>query len=66
MPSLYNSRTGSTTQNYGKEWGTNPGVWTLDHQILRLRVGLEPGTLDHSNPTRYHCAMLAHQLHMLQ
>ena len=51
MPSLSKSRTGSTAQIYGSEWGSNPGVWTL-------RVGLEPGTLDYSSPTRYHCAML--------
>ena len=33
MPSLSNSRTGSTTQIYGSEWGSIPGVWTLDIQI---------------------------------
>ena len=43
MPSLSNSRTGSTSQIYGSEWGSIPGVWTLDHQVQRLRVGLEPG-----------------------
>ena len=58
MPILSNSRTGSTAQIYGSEWGSIPGVWTLDHKILRLRVGLEPGTLDQRSPTRYHCAML--------
>ena len=52
MPSLSNSRTGSTAVIYSSEWGSNPGVCTLDHQILRLRVGLEPGTLDLSSPTR--------------
>ena len=30
---LSNSRTGNTAQIYGNEWGTNPEVWTLDHQI---------------------------------
>ena len=59
MPSLSNSRTGNKAQIYGSEWGFVHGVWTLDHQILRLRVGLEPGTLDQSGPTLYHCAMLA-------
>ena len=48
MPGLSNSRTGSIAQIYGSEWGSIPGVWTLDHQIQRLRVGLEPGTLDQS------------------
>ena len=33
MPSLLNSRTGSTAQIYGNDWGKNPGVWTQDHQI---------------------------------
>ena len=61
MPSLSNTRTGSTVQKYYNEWGTNPGVWTLDHQIHRLKAGLEPETLDHSSPTRYHCAMLVYK-----
>ena len=59
MPSLSNSRTASTTQIYGNEWGLNLGVWTLDHRIWRFRVGLHPGTLDHCSPTtRYNCALL--------
>ena len=48
MPSLSNSKTGSTAQIYGNEWGSNSAVWTLDHLIQLLRVGLEPGTLDHN------------------
>ena len=59
MPSLSISRTGSTAQIYGNEWGSIPGVWNLDIQIQRLRVGLELGTLDYSSPTRYGCAMIA-------
>ena len=33
MPSLSDSRTVSTAQIYGAEWGLNPRVYTLDHQI---------------------------------
>ena len=33
MPSLSNARRGSTAQVYGNEWGSNPEVLTLDHQI---------------------------------
>ena len=64
MPSLSYSRTGSTAQIYGNKWGSESGVWTLDHLMYRLEVGLEPRTLDHSSPTRYHCAMLAHNNHV--
>ena len=32
MPSLSNSRIGSITQIYGSDWGSIPGVWTLDHK----------------------------------
>ena len=39
MPSLSNSRTGSTAQIYGSEWGRIPGVWTLDQQILTTQSG---------------------------
>ena len=59
MPSLSNPRTGSTTQIYGRGWGWVPGVWTLDTQIKRLRVGLEPGTPDQSVRFPNPCAMLA-------
>ena len=37
------------------------GVRTLGARSSNVTrgVGREPGTLDHSSPTRYHCAMLA-------
>ena len=49
MPSLSNSKKSSTARTHGNEWGTSPGVRTLNHQIQRLRVGLERGTLDYSS-----------------
>ena len=33
MPSLSYSRTGSTAQIHGNDWGVSPEVWALDHQI---------------------------------
>ena len=59
MSGLSNWRTGSTAQIYGDEWGSILGVLMPEIQTQRLRVGLESGTLHHSSPTRYHCAMLA-------
>ena len=45
MPSLSNSRTGSTAQNHGNDWGSIPEVWQLDHQMYRLRADSNPGHL---------------------
>ena len=57
MPSLSYSRTGSTAQICGNEWGANPGYEEEEDSNLTPRVGREPCKLDHSSPTRYHCAM---------
>ena len=46
MTNLSNARIGSTAQT--------PGARSSDPNP---RVGLEPLTLNHSSPTRYHCAM---------